>query len=166
MASRRQIERTVRQSVIDRLIDENPKLKADPPASWEASVAALRSAVLRDLEWLLNTRRIAEPAPDSYPETQRSVYHFGLPDLTSLSGESDLVRRRLLRQVEECIQLFEPRLASVRVSPVEVAEEGRRQIRFVIEALLRMEPNPERVAFDTVLEITSGTFRLSGGVHA
>jgi type VI secretion system protein ImpF len=166
MASRQQSERTVRLSVLDRLVDRSPRTAADPPTSWEASVRELHAAVLRDLEWLLNTRRIAEPAPDTYPETQRSLYHFGLPDITSLSGESEWMRRRLLRQIEECIHLFEPRLTSVRVTPVEVDEEGLRQIRFLIEALLRMEPNPERVAFDTVLEIASGTFRVSAGAHA
>jgi type VI secretion system protein ImpF len=165
MAPRQTTERTVRHSVLDRLIDRTPQLAADPPLPWEESVRELRQSVLRDLEWLLNTRRIAEPAPDRYPETQRSVYHYGLPDISSVSADSDSVRRRLLRQIEESIQLYEPRLTSVRVTPVEVDEEGHRQIRFVIEALLRMEPNPERVAFDTVLEIASGTFQISGG-HA
>lgn len=166
MESRRDDGRTVRQSVLDRLIDLDPLVGDAAPAGWEASVRALQAAVLRDVEDLLNTRRIAEPAPDRYPETQRSVYHFGLPDVSSLSGDSEVVRRKLLRQVEECIQLFEPRLTAVRVSPVEVSDDGPRQIRYVIEALLRMEPNPERVAFDTVLEIASGTFRVSGASHA
>ena len=121
-------------------------------------------ALLRDLEWLLNTRRVADAAPDRYPEVQRSVYHFGLPDITSLSGDSEAVRRRLLRQVEDTIETFEPRLEDVRVSPVESDDENRRRIRFVIEGVLRMEPNPEHVVFDTVLETTSGEFAI-GGAH-
>ena len=28
--------------------------------------------------------------------------------------------------------------------------------------MLRMEPNPERVVFDTVLEISSGEYRVKG----
>lgn len=158
----REVERTVRQSVLDRLVDLEPKRSADPTTTWSESVRQLKEAVLRDLDWLLNTRRTPETAPDAYPEVQRSVFHYGLPDITSLSGESEVVRRRLIRQVEECIQLFEPRLTGVRVSPVEVEEESKRKIRFIIEAVLRMEPNPERVMFDTVLEISSGKFLVSG----
>jgi type VI secretion system protein ImpF len=147
-------------------MEPDPRVGNDPSISWEGSVRALEAAVLRDLEWLLNTRRIAEPAPDSYPETQRSVYHFGLPDITSLTGGTEVMRRRLVRQIDECIERFEPRLTAVRVSPIEVEAGQRRQLRFVIEAFLRMEPNPERVSFDTVLEVGSGTFRVSGGSHA
>jgi type VI secretion system protein ImpF len=58
------------------------------------------------------------------------------------------------------MQLFEPRLTGVRVQAVESEESGTRQIRFAIEGLLRMEPNPELIVFDTVLDSTSGTFHV------
>lgn len=159
-------ERTVRQSILDRLVDDAPREAADPPSTWSESVAELRASVLRDVEWLLNTRRIAEPAPDGYAELQRSVYHFGLPDVTSLSADSNTARQRLLRQVEECIAVFEPRLSGVRVSPGATQDDSGRRIRFVIEGMLRMDPNPERVVFDTVLETSSGKFRVTGEGHA
>lgn len=152
-------ERTVRQSVIDRLIDRNPG-RGDAPMTFNASVAALKRSLLRDIEWLLNTRRIAEPASETFPEVQRSVYHYGVPDITSLSGDPEAVQRRLIRSIEEALQLFEPRLTGVRVQAVESEEKGTRQIRFVIEGLLRMEPNPELIVFDTVLDSTSGTFHV------
>lgn len=174
--------RTVRLSVLDRLMED-----ADEPAPgagdgaagpaggargrttgtpWSRSVARLKASLLRDLEWLLNTRRTIEPAPASHPETQRSVHHFGLPDLTSMAAGSEDVRRRLLRQVEEAIELFEPRLARVRVLVAEDAPGGGREVRFVVEGLLQMDPEPERVSFETVLETSSGTFRLNGGTRA
>jgi type VI secretion system protein ImpF len=156
-------ERTVSQSVLDRLIDDDPGVRADPPRSWAESVQELRAAVRRDLEWLLNTRRIVEPAPDTFVEVQQSVYHFGLPDLSSLGADSRNARARLLRQVEECIRIFEPRLTGVRVSAVEAKGEGRHQLRFVIEGMLRMDPDPEHVVFDSVLETVSGKFQLAGG---
>jgi len=157
--------RALQQSVLDRLLEEE-----DPPGAagtpWSRSVARLKAALLRDLEWLLNTRQSIEPAPPSHPETQRSVHPFGLPDLTSLPAGSDEVRRRLLRQVEEAIQRFEPRLSRVRVTAAEGAAGGGREVRFTVEGLLRMDPEPERVAFDTVLETASGTFRVNGGARA
>lgn len=155
-------ESRVSLSIIDRL---DPKL-ADA-TSFSESVSELRDAVRRDLDRLLNTRRIAEPAGDELPEVQKSVYHYGLPDITSLSGDSDPARRKLVRQVEEAIELFEPRLTNVRVTTMDTpARADRRQIRFHIEALLRVDPDPERVAFDTVLETASGRIQVTGEGNA
>ena len=122
----------------------------------------LKRALRRDLEWLLNTRRIAQLAPEGFTELPRSVYHYGLPDITSLAAESVAARDWLRRQVEETILLFEPRLSGVRVTIATEDKEGRRELRFVIDGLLRMEPSPEQVVFDTVLEVTSATFEVRG----
>jgi type VI secretion system protein ImpF len=157
----RGIERTVRQTVIDRLIDYEPGV-GDAPMTFNESVAALKASLLRDLDWLLNTRRIAEPAPANFREVQQSLYHYGIPDLTSMGGEKDVQERRLVRGMEEAIRLFEPRLTAVRVQAIETSDPNARQWRFSIEALLRMEPNPELVVFDTVLDAMSGTFSVSG----
>ncbi len=155
-------EKTVRLSLLDRLIDQKPKVSLDESMSWRESVGRLKASVRHDLEWLLNTRRIPDAAPESFQELTRSLYHFGFPDITSMGRDSREVRARLLRQVEETIAAFEPRLAGVRVSLTESNDDGKRQLRFLIEGLLRMEPNPERVVFDTVLEISSGEYRVKG----
>jgi type VI secretion system protein ImpF len=154
-------ERTVRLSVLDRLLDYDPHNAGDPPLTWSESVRLHKAALLRDVEWLLNTRRICEPAPDAYPEVQRSTYHFGVPDMSSVSSDSQTAQLRLMRQIEESIRIFEPRLSGVRVTPMEGGAASR-EVRFTVEAMLRMEPNPERVVFDTVLETASGEFRVSG----
>ncbi len=159
-------ERPVRLSVLDRLIDPDPRAAADPPRTREQSVTELKAALLRDVTWLLNTRRVIEPAPDRYPELQTSVYHYGLPDITSLSGDSLEVRRRLARQVEETIRLFEPRLMGVKVTAADPKGENERRIRFVIEGILRTDPDPERVVFDTVFEPVSGAFEVGGDANA
>lgn len=156
--------RAVRLSVLDRLLGEDDAPAGGTPRA--RSVARLRASLLRDLEWLLNTRRVLAPAPDSHPEVRASVHHFGLPDLTSLAAGSDEVRRELLREVEEAIRRFEPRLSRVRVTAAEDEPGAGRRLRFVVEGVLQMEPEPERVAFDTVLEVASGTFQVSGGARA
>jgi type VI secretion system protein ImpF len=157
-------DRVVRHSVLDRLLDGAGTV-GDATVTWAESVRQLKRALLRDLEWLLNTRRIAEPAPDSYPEVQRSVYHYGLPDISSMSLDPETVKRRLVAYVEECLELFEPRLTAVRVTPVEQETEDR-TVRFKIEALLRMDPSPERIVFDTVLEPARGEFQVTGDEYA
>lgn len=157
---------TVRQSVLERLVDLEPRVASDPPLDWSESVALKRASVKRDLDWLLNTRRTPEPAPAAFPELRSSVHHFGLPDLTSLSADSVESRQRLLREVEECIRTFEPRLTAVKVTARPDPGSSRHRVRFVVEGMLRLEPEPERITFDTVLEITSGTIRVSGGEDA
>lgn len=159
-------EGTIRLSVLDRLIDSEPRQPTDPPQSWDQSVRAMKEAVMRDVEWLLNTRRVIEAAPDAHPELQQSVYDFGLPDISSLNSDASTTRQFLLQQVEQAIRTFEPRFIDVRVSEGEANVDGSRRIRFVIEALLRMDPNPEHVLFDTVLETVSGRFSVQGDVHA
>jgi type VI secretion system protein ImpF len=157
---KRELERTVQQSVLDRLIDGDPRSPADVPISWAQSVRELKEALRRDLEWLLNTRRIPALAPEALQEVGNSLYHYGLPDITSLSADAHGTRAVLIRQVEEALELFEPRLTGVRVGLVETEYDDKRELRFLIEGLLKMEPSPEQVAFDTVLEISSGKFQV------
>ena len=166
MESNAPVARTLRLSVLDRLQEDDPVDTSDPRTSWEESLRALKASVERDLDWLLNTRRIATPASDDYPEVNDSVYHYGMPDITSLSWDAEVVHRRLTRRIEECIQRFEPRLLNVKVSAVEEKDRAHRHLRFAVDAMLRVEPNPQRVTFDTVLEIASSTFRVSGGADA
>lgn len=159
------IERAVRPSLLDRLMGSSGDGAAGAGGfvTWAESVQHLKASLLRDLERLLNTRRTIEVAPDSLPEVCRSLYHYGLPDISSMSSDSPEVRHRLVRELEQLIRTFEPRLTAARVS---LADEGGgdRKIRFVIDALLKLDPTPERVIFDTVLEISSGEFVV--GEHA
>jgi type VI secretion system protein ImpF len=153
---KRDIERTIRPSLLDRLIDDNPESSADPVVGYQQSRDRILASLRRDLEWLLNTRRGPEADPEEFEELRRSLYHYGLPDLTTIS------------QVKETILAFEPRLANVRVSeaPAPPGEVRRRELRFIIHGLLRMEPNPEQVVFDTVLELASGEYDVKGGLDA
>jgi type VI secretion system protein ImpF len=163
--SSREFERTVRASVLDRLTDNEPRTPADPPLTFSESVRRHKAALLRDLEWLLNTRRIADPVPAQYTEIQNSVYNYGLPDTTSMSGDDPAVRRKLQREVEDCIRRFEPRLTATKVT-LSTAETNPRLVRFVVEAILRMEPDPEHIVFDTVLDGSIGSIRVEGSTHA
>jgi type VI secretion system protein ImpF len=161
--ARGDVETVVTQSVLDRLIDREPQNSAEGPMTRAQSIRALKAAVRRDLEWILNTRRIANEAGDEYPECRRSLYNYGLPDFTAYSFANMNDRARLLRHLEETVRLFEPRLDAIRVVPVEVGNENlTRVLRFQIEGLLKMDPAPEQVTFDTVLQLTSGEYHIKG----
>lgn len=158
-----EVGRTAQPSLLDRLIDTEPTHGADAPISLAESVRRAKAALRRDIEWLLNTRRTAEPAPAELGEVARSVYQYGIPDLTSLSHDAPDDRTRLLRAIQETLTAFEPRLADVRVRIVEgETPEHRRELHFVIEGTFRMDPTPERVSYDTVLELTMGECRVRG----
>lgn len=149
-------ERTAKPSILDRLVDLSPRQPTDRTLSRDESVRAFRASVLRDVEWLLNARRSIVAVPDTLPEVRHSVFCYGLPDVSSMSSDSVEARESLIRAIERTLRQFEPRLSEVRVAIPPDEESGDRQIRFVIEALLQMEPDAERVVFDSVLDIASG----------
>lgn len=144
-------------SVLDRLMDDEPDNTAEAPLTHAQSVRILKEAVRRDLEWLLNTRRVALPPPESLKEVNRSVYAYGLPDFSSFRQKD---QDKLVRLLTAAIKTFEPRLANVKVYPSEAAEPGFRTLRMRIEGTLLMDPAPEHVSFDTVLELTSGEYEV------
>jgi type VI secretion system protein ImpF len=149
--------------VLDRLIDEYPPTTAEPPLSRAQSVRILKAAVRRDLEWLLNTRRIAVEPPESLRELNRSLYVYGLPDLTAMSLASPKDQAKLLRALQTAVATFEPRIANVRASSLEFVSRGSRHLRFRLEGLLIMDPAPEHVSFDTVLELSTGEYQVKDG---
>jgi type VI secretion system protein ImpF len=159
---RREASGPVTLSVLDRLIDNDPKNNSEAPLTRPQSLRELRAALKRDLEWLLNTRRTIDPAPDSARETVRSVYHYGFADISSKSVLSTKDHGDLVREMEAAIAIFEPRLkrAKVRMEPL---EGSSRTVQFVIEGLLCMDPAPEPVRFDTVLELGKCEYAVKGG---
>lgn len=122
-------------SVLDRLIDRDPKSSAETPLTRPQSLRELKAALKRDLEWLLNTRRTIDPFPETARETSRSVYQYGLPDISSRWSLSSKDQTELVRDMEAAIAMFEPRLKRAKVR-MEAAEGSFRSLRFVIDGLL------------------------------
>lgn len=151
----------LRLPLLDRLIDDEPKAKSEAPLSRSASLAKLKVAVRRDLENLLNTRSTADSIPEGSVEVLRSVYCYGLPDITSLPANYLYDQGKLLQAIESAVRTFEPRLEGVRVSLVPVAGVSR-VLRFVIDGMLRIDPLPEHVVYDASIELTSLEVSVSG----
>jgi type VI secretion system protein ImpF len=163
---RTEIERVVQPSLLDRLTDTAPMTPADPPTTRESSEREFRESVQRDLEWLLNTRRAIVPVPENCPEVHRSAQEYGLPDTTGIAVGTEQGRRLLLEILQDTIERFEPRLGSPRVRLVDVGQHGAPRVRFTVEASLRMDPSPEHVVFDTVLEVARGEYEVREGASA
>ncbi len=159
--ARYDLDPPVTLSIIDRLIDEEPKNSREASLSRAQSLRRLKASLRRDLEWLLNTRRNPDIEEGAHKEVERSVYAYGLPDITAFGLASTRDRNRLRRSIETTLATFEPRISGARVR-MEVSASVSRGIRFHIQGLLRVDPSPEPVSFDTVLELPGGQYEVKG----
>ncbi len=157
MATRNRNESPVVYSILDRLIDDPD---APLPTNRYASTRFFKESVRRDLEWLLNTRIPLQPPHGK--QSERSLYTFGLPDTSSFTLLSYSDRMILTKAIQAAIIKFEPRIRNPRVVLVTANDQRVRSLRFIIEGILHMEPNPEPVAFDTILDLSSGQYQLPG----
>jgi type VI secretion system protein ImpF len=148
-------------SVLDRLIDYEPEVTHEPATSRAASLRQLKQAVRRDLEYLLNTRQVAGGVPASLKELNKSLAVYGLPDFSAVNVDSPEEQTRLRRTLETTIEIFEPRLKGVKVT-LEPIRGNERALRFRVDARLQVEPTPEPVTFDTVLQLHSGEYKVRG----
>ena len=126
-------EQSVSLSFLDRLIDLEPKSPIDNPPSRAKSVRQLKASLRRDLEWLLNTRRRPDAAGPEFRELEKSLFNYGLPDITTLAHDSQHDRQRLNRMLELTLALFEPRLSRIRVIPLGEKTGAKHILRFQIE---------------------------------
>lgn len=151
--------------LLDRLTDEDPRVRQEASTGYAQAVRRLRASLRRDLEWLLNTRRTIVEVPEWCTELPYSLFHYGLPDLTGFSMSDPRDQDRLASMIERSISTFEPRLMNVSVALLS-SKTGARVVKFQIEGLLRIEPGPERIQFDTVLDLASGNYSVEGDSRA
>lgn len=147
-------ETLVTQSVLDRLTAVE-----EWPATRSQSVRFFREALKRDVEWLLNTRQPPLPQLEKWPAAKASVINFGLPDITALGMSSAADQHTLRVAIANCLRLYEPRLTDVHVT-LEGSDLSDRKLRFHIEGTLRLDAAPEEISFDTVLELSSGEYKV------
>lgn len=157
--SRTDNEVRVQTSVLDRLLDYEPEISREPIASRSRNLRQLKQSVRRDLEWLLNTRQIATGVPAELKEVKDSVLAFGLPDFTAMSIDNADDQKFIKREIEDAVRRFEQRLESVVVS-IEPVRATERVLRFRIDARLKIDPAPEPITFDTVLQLGSGEYEV------
>lgn len=146
-------------SVLDRLLDYEPNLSSEAPKSRSKTLRDLKASVRRDLEWLLNTRRYIGKIPDNLEEVHKSVIAYGLPDFTSASTQNTVEQKKLIKQIETALKYFEPRFLDLKVT-LEPIDGYERALKFRIDARLDIDPVPEPISFDTVLQLGSSDFSV------
>ncbi len=152
-----QPKRGLQPSILDRLIDPE---SAGTTILSGYTVEKMYSAVLRDLEDLLNTIHTANDILPEFSEVRDSLVAYGLPDLASLEAISADQRTLIGRTIRKAISRFEPRLRSVRVTLLKQDDNLQMSLKFRIDARLAVDPAPE-VAFDTILEVGTGKYLVT-----
>ena len=159
-------------SLIDRLSSDEPDFYdvSDLDASGQVrrqvnktktreAAKRYQDAVRRDLEWLFNSRRVNDDRAEKYPQLQTSVYCYGIPDPNSQDPSRTHDRNELLRNMQDAITHFEPRLQDIDVQFV-AAAVGSYLLQFEIAGIVLMDPAPEQVMFQTSLDPSNGELRV------
>jgi type VI secretion system protein ImpF len=153
--------RAAQAPLLDRLLDTEPALANEPGQDSSWTIQALRRAVHRDLEALLNTRRPWRSVPPSCPNLRTSPLGYGMPDFTAGAFNERSQRETFRLAVEEMVCRFEPRIAEVKVTITDDAPSLRPTLHLRIQAVLLVQPMPEPLRFDTVIDPTTSTLALN-----
>ena len=150
-------------SVLDRLLDDEPNVRSEPPAGRNQVLRELIRAVRRDMENLLNTRTRCMSWPPEQKELRQSLVNYGVPDFTGANMASARDREEFCRVVQAVIRQHEPRFKTVKVQLLDNSEPLDRTLRFRIDALLQADPAPEPIVFSSTLKPVTGAFEVKGG---
>lgn len=145
-------DKKLRPSILDRLFDDEPHIQSDQKLQHHQLLKQLRASIGRDLESLLNTRfHLIQPSSD-FPEVDKSIFNYGLPDLATVNVRDVEHRKKFINHLEHTLKTYEPRFKSVKVSFVENSDSIDRTLRFRIDTVIYADPIPEVVVFDSVLD--------------
>jgi type VI secretion system protein ImpF len=147
-------------SVINRLLEGPSRGRQALLRSSGQDLRQLKLDVGRDLEDLLNTRRRCKAFPPAFRELNKSLVDYGIPDFTGLNMSVPAEREATRLEIERVIRRFEPRLKNVVVSLQTNLDKADRRLRLRITGVLRTEPVPERVVFDSDLEPSTAAIEI------
>lgn len=131
--------------LLDRLRDDYPHERVEAPGDLTCSWQEYRRAILRDIQWLLNTTsiRLTEEGT-TLKEVAASTLHYGVPEVCG-SGAATLPQRHWERELERSLARFEPRLREDSIGVrLCVQDSGQTANQLVVEisAELLIEPIP------------------------
>jgi type VI secretion system protein ImpF len=156
-------------SLLDRLIDADPRQSVEGADSRALTRQQLRAAVLRDLSWLFNaTRDEPDPASDrrdeialwaAHDEARRSVLNYGMPAFAGTTLAS-LDTGAIERGIENAIRQFEPRIDPATVH-VEVRTGGQKELThnvmsIVIRGQMWSQPVPLELLLAADMDMETG----------
>src|SRR5690349_1024060 len=96
-------------SILDRLLHDEPDVLREVLPSRGQQLQALKRAVRRDLQNLLNTRIRCLDVPPGLEEIKKSLFTYGIPDFTGAPLGSAPEREDLGRVLQAIVRRWEPR---------------------------------------------------------
>ena len=149
--------------LFDRLIDEDVQNKQEGRSARVISLSEYRTAVLRDLSWLMNcSNHMKSEGLDDFPNVESSVFNFGKPSLSGLEIAGMNVQQ-LEAEIARAIRNFEPRIVGDTLV-VRAVREGSKHspstLVFEIRADLWARPFPEKLFIKTSLDIETGAVTM------
>jgi type VI secretion system protein ImpF len=154
-------------SLLDRLTDDEPDKRTEPPERRVLTLSRLRECTLRDLNWLFNATQLATAqALEAYPHVAGSVVNYGLPAFSGTTA-SGIDIRAMETALRQAILDFEPRLLAhsvrVRARMIESEENTHNRLSFDIECQLWAQPAPIALLLHTDVDLESGQTTVSEG---
>lgn len=146
-------------SLLDKLIDHEPDKIVGPNKTQQQQLSDLYSSIHRDLEYLLNTRRL-EFFQKSHHHLNSSLLNYGLPDLFNQPLSLDY-QTEFIRKLRNAIDTFEPRLKNVEIFILHHDDITERTLRFRITGWLHIDPAPALITLDSTLNPENYSFQLT-----
>ena len=150
-------------SLLDRLIDEDPHERKESRQSRILSLQDHRTAVLRDLESLMNTENL-ESVNDlsSHPNVSASVANYGMPSLAGATLSAVDVAA-IEKRIAKAIASFEPRILadSLKVEAAYAEDSAANSLTFEITGDLWAMPVPLKVFLRTELDLETGNISVN-----
>lgn len=149
--------------LFDRLIDEDVQNKQEGRSAKVISLSDYRTAVLRDLSWLLNcSNHVKSEGLDEFPHVESSVFNYGKPTLSGL-GIAGMSLQDLEAEIARSVRNFEPRIVGDTLVVRAVQESSKNSpstLVFEIRGDLWARPFPEKLFIKTALDIETGAVTM------
>jgi type VI secretion system protein ImpF len=148
-------------ALLDRLTDDEPERRSEPPEARVITIQRLRAGVRRDFGWLLNAVRPRnDEIPATYPHVRESVLCFGLPSMTGETS-STLDAVALQQAIREAVLRFEPRVLPETLEVTVVGTPGRLETHNVIGVEIRgrlwAQPVPLEILLRSEVDLETGS---------
>lgn len=157
------LKERLQPSLLDRLTDLEPTNSKESSSQQSMSQTQFKEAVIRDLGWLLNSVALDVCVDmERYPEVQRSVLNYGLPDMSGHTS-SNVDIRVMENAIRTAIHQFEPRIIknSLKVKILSNPDEmSHNSLIFQIAGSVFGQPSPFHVVLKSELDLECGEFQL------
>lgn len=148
-------------ALLDRLADDEPERRSEPPEARVITIQRLRAGVLRDFGWLLNAvRPRSDEIPAIYSYVRNSVLYFGLPPMTGETS-STLDAVSLQQSIRDAVLRFEPRVLPDSLEVSVIGTPGRLETHNVIGVEIRgrlwAQPVPLEILLRSEVDLETGS---------